>query len=112
VPSPIGFFSRPSMVVSFAAGSYLLALPHNFGQTYHFDAMLVFVLGALALSRAGDAWSLDALVRSSSDPTGTAPQPSGEYTWPIRLVWVLMAFVFFGAGLSKLRHAGLEWVLS
>ena len=111
ITSAIGLFTRASMAVSFAAGSYLLALPHNFGHTYHFDALLVFVLGALALSRAGDAWSIDALIARRKHGTA-ALQPSGEYTWPIRIVWVLMALVFFGAGLSKLRHGGLEWVLS
>jgi hypothetical protein len=27
-------------------------------------------------------------------------------------MWVLTALMFFGAGTSKLRHSGLEWVLS
>jgi hypothetical protein len=112
VTSAIGLLTRGSMIVSFALGSYLLGLPHNFGQTYHFDALLVFVLGALTLSRAGDAWSLDALIRASRSPAAAVPHPSGEYTWPIRIVWVLMALVFFGAGLSKLRHGGVDWVMS
>ena len=107
--SAIGLFTRASVLVSFAAGAYLLALPHNFGHVYHFDALLVFVLGALAVSRVGDAWSIDTLRKRDS---GDRPPLSGEYTWPIRLVWVLMALVFLGAGLSKLRHGGIEWVLS
>jgi len=37
---------------------------------------------------------------------------SGEYTWPVRAVWVMFALIFFAAGLSKLRHSGLEWILS
>jgi len=37
---------------------------------------------------------------------------SGEYTWPLRMVWVVMALVFFAAGVSKLRHSGLAWITS
>jgi hypothetical protein len=105
--SAVGLFSRVSMMVAFVLSTYLLGLPHNFGQTYHFDALLVIAIGILACSRAGDAWSVDALLKG-----GDAPAPSGEYTWPIRMVWVAMALVFFAAGLAKLRYGGLEWVTS
>ena len=60
----------------------------------------------MACSRAGDGWSLDARRR------GGRAAPGAEYTWPIRLVWVAMALVFFAAGVAKLRHGGLEWVAS
>lgn len=33
-----------------------------------------------------------------------------EYRWPIRFVWVAMAFIFCAAGISKLRHSGLDWI--
>lgn len=110
--SAVGLFTRASMAVSFLVGTYLLGLPHNFGQTQHFDTLVVFAMGALALSRAGDACSLDAMrlgvVRRRANP----PRDSGEYTWPIRFVWVAMALAFGAAGVAKLRHSGLEWVFS
>jgi hypothetical protein len=105
--SAIGFHTRASMVVSFVLGTYLLGLPHNFGHTFHFDATLVIAMAILACSRAGDAWSLDAGLAGKKDLL-----VSGEYTWPIRAVWVAMALVFFAAGLAKLRHGGLEWMTS
>ena len=89
-------------------GMYLLGLPHNFGQTQHFDTLVVFASGALALSRAADACSIDALLAGRRLP----PRDDGEYTWPIRFVWVAMAVIFCAAGLSKLRHSGVEWILS
>lgn len=104
--SAIGLFTRVSMAVAAALGFYLLGLPHNFGQTYHFDALLVLSLVSLACSRAGDAWSVDALM---------TPRPerlSAEYTWPIRMVWTLMALVFLAAGIAKLRHGGTAWIAS
>jgi hypothetical protein len=110
--SAIGLCSRISMAVAFVAGAYLFALPHNFGQTYHFDALLVFVMGVLAVSRAGAAWSIDSLVAAYKDRSRARPPESGEFNWPVRLVWLVMAFVFFGAGVSKLRHGGIHWVMS
>jgi hypothetical protein len=108
--SALGFLSRPAMVVAFATGAYLMGLPHNFGQTQHFDTLIVFASGALALSRAGDAVSIDALLAARNGPR--RPAPAWEYTWPIRFVWVAMALIFCAAGLSKLRHSGLDWILS
>ena len=53
--SAIGLFTRPATAVAFVLGGYLMGLPHNFGQTQHFDTLAVFASGALALSRSGDA---------------------------------------------------------
>ena len=100
--SAVGLQTRVSMWVAFALGFYLLGLPHNFGHTFHFDATLVVAMGVLACSRAGDAWSVDAM----RDRRTTAP--SGEYTWPLRAIWVAMALVFLAAGLAKLRFGGLR----
>jgi hypothetical protein len=105
--SAIGLFTRVSMWVACVLGFYLLGLPHNFGHVYHFDALIVIAMLTLAVSRAGDAWSVDARWHGRSQPS-----PSGEYTWPIRLIWLSMAFVFLAAGLSKLRHGGIAWVAS
>jgi hypothetical protein len=105
--SALGVLSRVSMTVAFALGLYLLGLPHNFGQTYHFDALLVIAMGILAGSRAGDAVSVDAWLAGR----GTH-EASSEYTWPIRAIWVAMSLVFLAAGLAKLRNGGVAWITS
>ena len=102
----VGLFTRPAAIVACVLGTYLFGLPHNFGHTYHFDALLVFAFLIVACSRAGDSVSLDGRRR------GIRPAAGPEYTWPVRLVWVAMSLVFFAAGLSKLRHGGLEWFAS
>jgi hypothetical protein len=108
--SAIGLWSRPAMLTACALGTYLMGLPHNFGQTQHFDTLIVFASGALAISRAGDAVSIDALIAARRGAVRSADP--WEYTWPIRFVWVAMAVIFCAAGLSKLRHSGLDWVFS
>src|SRR5436190_5490018 len=107
VLSAAGFVSRVSMTVAALLSVYLLGLPHNFGQTYHFDALLVIAMGVFAVSRAGDAFSVDAWLRG-----GSRHEPSGEYTWPLRAIWVAMSLVFLAAGLAKLRYGGLDWITS
>jgi hypothetical protein len=113
--SCLGLFTRTSTVSSFVLGIYLLGLPHNFGKTNHYDALVVLILGLMAASKCGDACSIDRLiwkVRHRSDRSLQRPRMSGEYTWPVRAVWLLFALIFFAAGVSKLRHSGLEWIFS
>jgi hypothetical protein len=109
----VGLWTRPAIAGCFAGGMYLLGLPHNFGQTQHFDTLMVLIFGILAASRAGDAWSIDAWRRQRrSETAAVAARESAEYRWPIRAIWVTAALIFFAAGLSKLRHSGLEWIFS
>lgn len=110
--SCIGLFSRFSTIMSFILGTYLLGLAQNFGKVDHNDSIVVLTLGVMALSRCGDGWSLDGLIRSVR--RGEAPQrtESSEYTWPVKIVWLLFALIFFGSGVSKIRHGGAEWIFS
>jgi hypothetical protein len=113
--SCLGLFTRLSTVTSFLLGIYLLGLPHNFGKTDHSDAILVFVFGVMALSRCSDSLSVDRLLwglRHGKDSFARQPIMSGEYTWPVRVIWLVMTLIFFGAGMSKVRHSGIEWVTS
>ena len=111
----IGLWTRLNALISFLLGFYLLGLPHNFGKIHHFDAMVVLILGLMALSRSGDAWSFDRLRRVSKNPKFPASEtmpPSGEYTWPVRGAWLVMSLIFFAAGFAKLKNSGLSWVTS
>jgi hypothetical protein len=113
--SGIGFLTRASTVTAFILGTYLLGLPHSFGGTSHGDAILVFVLGIMALSRCGDSVSVDALILAARRNSHRSEEPAlldDEYTWPVRMVWWVMAWVFLAAGVSKIRHSGLAWVTS
>lgn len=113
--SCLGLLTRVSTASSFVFGTYLLGLPHNFGYTSHAVGLVVIVLGIMALSRCGDGVSLDRVIhraRRDSNPSDSDPRISGEYTWPIRAVWLTFSLVFFAAGVTKLRSSGLEWIFS
>lgn len=105
--SAVGLFTRPATAFAFALTAYLTWVPLNFGHVGHGTQLLVLITGVMALSRAGDAVSLDARLRRRA-----AAEPSGEYTWPVKLVCVLVSAVYFAAAVSKLRHSGLTWVTS
>jgi hypothetical protein len=106
----VGLFTRVAIAICFGCSLYLLGLPQNFGQVQHFDTLVAIVCGILAVSRAGDGCSVDAWLRARrSEPAAGA---SGEYSWPIRAIWVMTAVIFFSAGFAKLRHSGLTWVFS
>jgi hypothetical protein len=105
-----GLFTRAATLFAFVTGSYLLGLLNAFGGSGSATGIVVFVLASLALSRCGDAVSIDRWLRGRRGIAG--PANSGEYGWPVRVAWVVMAIAFFAAGLSKLRHSGLSWVSS
>jgi predicted DCC family thiol-disulfide oxidoreductase YuxK len=110
--SAAGLATRFSMAGAAVLGTYLMGIPHNFGKIHHSDGILVFAMAILALSRAGDGWSLDALLRAARRPSQPPVAPGGEYTWPLRMNWLVMSLIFFAAGVEKLRHSGLSWVTS
>ena len=112
VASALGVFTRLSTAGAFVLGTYLLGVPNSFGKVHHADAILVWAMAVLAVSRCGDGFSVDALVRAARRPRERLERASGEYTWPIRMMWLVMAVIFFSAGVSKIRHSGLRWVTS
>jgi hypothetical protein len=113
----LGLFTKPATIASFLLGFYLFGLPNNFGKVHHLETPLLWAFLIMAVSRCGDAFSLDALVRprkSDSQPvvSGDYAVVSGDYTWPIKLFWCVLALIYFEAGISKLRHSGIAWVTS
>jgi hypothetical protein len=113
VTSCIGLFTRASTVVAAVLGLYVFGLPHNYGKIDHHTALEFFVFVILAASRCGDALSVDRLIaRARRGKPLPHREPSGEYTWPIRCVWMMFALVFFAAGFAKLRNSGLDWIVT
>jgi hypothetical protein len=112
--SCVGLLTHFSTALAFMLGFYLLGLPQNFGKTNHNNALIVLLFAVLALSRCGDALSLDRLLRRRDYVHGPVSEipPSGEYTWPVRCAWLLFALIFFAAGYAKLRNGGIAWISS
>jgi hypothetical protein len=91
----------------------LLGLRHNFGKVFYNDAVVPLILIILAVARSGDRWSVDRVLRRMRGHDGpTQDAAASEYTWPVRLVWLLTVTVFVAAGVTKLRTGGAEWIFS
>jgi predicted DCC family thiol-disulfide oxidoreductase YuxK len=111
--SCIGLFTRISTGTSFILGLYLFGVPVSFGKIHHQEHVLIFSFFIMAFSRCSDAWSIDSLIRKAR--AGAIQQPavlSAEYTWPVRMIWAVIALTYFAAGISKLRHSGFDWINS
>jgi hypothetical protein len=104
----LGLATSLSTLVALALGFYLTGLTENLARINHTDAIVIFGLAAMALSRCSDAWSLD---RKWFD-RGSSHQASGEYTWPLRVMWLVFVSIYFAAAISKLAISGVVWVTS
>jgi hypothetical protein len=111
----IGLWTRGSSVVAAVTGFVVLGLPQNFGKVNHHYGLVALCLIVLAVSRAGDAWSVDRLrlvARKASGPFAPDPPRLGaEYRWPLGLMQVLAVLVLWSAGVAKLRSPGVvAWI--
>jgi predicted DCC family thiol-disulfide oxidoreductase YuxK len=111
----VGLFTRSSSIVAAVTGFLVLGLPQNFGKVNHNFGLVALCLIVLAVSRAGDAWSLDRLrfvARNARGPFAPDPPRLGaEYRWPLGLMQVLAVLVLWSAGVAKLRSPGaIAWI--
>ena len=113
----LGLWTRGSGIVAALAGFFVLGLPQNFGKINHHYGLVMVCLGILAMSHAGDAWSIDRLrrvARAARGPFVPDPPPSGaEYRWPLVLMQLMAVLVLWSAGMAKLRSPGaVAWIMT
>jgi uncharacterized membrane protein YphA (DoxX/SURF4 family) len=97
-----GFLTRLSSFVAALLTVFFSLVVFDFaGRTGHNTVFLfIWVVLVLPFSRCGDALSIDAWRKK------VTVEPSGEYRWPIRTIWVFFGLVFFAGGVSKLQTWG------
>ena len=105
-----GWYSRTSAAIVCLGSFYLFGIdaPEFLGRSVTAG---VFVPAILAVSYCGDVLSVDAwrLRRRGQ----VIDRPAEEYGWPARLVCVFLSYVFFAAGIAKIRESGFpDWMLS
>lgn len=110
VLAALGLLTRMATAISFVLSLYVVGLQFNYGYLHWAHAIVPLVMGVFALAPCGDALALDALIRKYR--RRQRERAGGQYYWPMQLVRVLFVTVFFAAGLSKLRTAGLSWMIS
>ncbi len=63
----------------------------------------VLALLTLAFSPCGDRWAL-----KFAHSRGQAAE-RGDYTWPLRLIQLFVAQIYFFSGFAKISHSGWRW---
>jgi len=116
--SLLGLYARPSLLVFAAANMLLVAHAYSYGEAHHPEALITIAFWILALSPSAAAWSLDGLrdrircsvfaMRFEGKSGKIAESPMAR--WPLRLIQWLLVLAYFSAGMSKIRHGGLEWL--
>lgn len=118
VGATLGLVTRFCVFASLALYVYITGMWWSFEGIHHSEEIFIFAMSALALSPCGKVLSLDELLariraakRKGEFQRNGAEERESEYAlWPIRLVQVLIALIYFNAGFWKLKLAGLSWM--
>jgi predicted DCC family thiol-disulfide oxidoreductase YuxK len=112
VTACLGLLTRTSAAVVTLSGVYYLGLAELYGKVNHFHH-LVWLSAIFAVSRSGDALSLDAVIRAvrGRSPHGIGPPlRSLAYSLPLRFTWILLGIVYLFPGFWKAFQLGYHWL--
>jgi predicted DCC family thiol-disulfide oxidoreductase YuxK len=101
--STIGYLTPLTTKTSALLVLFYQGLLRSFGHFNHDEMLGIYYLIILAFSPCGDGFSVDSL------PGRRTKKPEFAYGFPILLMWLLMAWVYFSSALIKLRVAGLSY---
>ena len=104
--STAGLFSVVSTKSSFLLVLFYQGLLRSFGHFNHDEMLGVYCLAVLAFTPCADEFSLDQWLRK----TKRVVRPAFAYAYPILLMQLLMAWVYFSACLIKLRTGWLGYL--
>ncbi|MEX0779657.1 MAG: HTTM domain-containing protein [Balneolales bacterium] len=107
----LGLGTQYAIVIATVTGLFALGIPQFYGKIDHYHHLWL-IMFILCFTRSGDALSFDAAIKSYRFPHIPPPQASRIYTYPIRVIWILLALTYFFPGFWKFTISGLEWALS
>lgn len=105
IAGAIGFLTPISTKTSFLLVLFYQGLLRSFGHFNHDEMIAVYCLAVLAFTPCGDEFSLDQRLRKNRKD-----RPAFAYAYPILLMQLLMAWVYFSSALIKLRVAGVSYL--
>ncbi len=107
--SCIGWMTRFSLIASVILYTYFCFMD-CISMTTKYSAIATHVLFILSLSNCGAIWSVDSWLKGKREkrsfPQYTKYEMPRFEIWPQRLMQILMAVIYFGAGITKLHTAG------
>lgn len=108
VPFVLGWRYRIFGPLFAALLMWTLSYRNSWGMVFHTENLMALQVLILGVTRAADAWSLDAR-RAGASP-GTSPGAGGRYGWPLRLMCCIVVLAYVLAGVAKMRNAGMDWL--
>ena len=108
-----GLFSRTSAALTAVLLFAGWGTMQWYGKVDHHHHLLWFVL-ILAVSRSGDAWSVDALIGRLRRGRQTDARPRGPdvaYGVPLQMCILLIGVLYFFPGFHKMWRSGFDWFL-
>ena len=103
--STAGFLTPISTKTSLLLVAFYQGLLRSFGHFNHDEMIAIYFLVVLAFTPCGDAFSIDSrLGRTKKD------RPAFAFAYPILLMQLLLAWVYFSSALIKLRVAGWKYL--
>jgi hypothetical protein len=106
--SLVGLATRLSLTVAAPLYVYWYATYYSYGEVSNSRTAIVVALIVLAIAPAGRAYSLDSvLARCRGRPL--AEEESEIAGWAFQVLTVLLVYMYFFAGLTKLRVTGFNW---
>ncbi len=103
--STTGLFTSISTKTSLVLVVFYEGLLRSFGHFNHDEMLAVYCLAVLAFTPCGESFSLDHWLRRRK-----TTRPLWAYSYPILLMQLLMAWVYFSSALIKLRIAGMKYL--
>jgi hypothetical protein len=103
--STTGLFTSISTKTSLLLVVFYQGLVRSFGHFNHDEMLAVYCLAVLAFTPCGASFSLDHWLRRRK-----TERPRWAFSYPILLMQLLMAWVYFSSALIKLRVAGLKYL--
>src|SRR5688500_9721675 len=103
--STAGLLTSISTKTSFLLVLFYQGLLRSFGHFNHDEMLGVYCLAVLAFTPCGDDFSLDHWLRRTEKERAL-----WAYAYPILLMQLLMAWVYYSSALIKLRVAGLKYL--
>ena len=103
--STAGFLTFISTKTSLLLVVFYQGLVRSFGHFNHDEMIAVYFLAVLAFTPCGDAFSIDSWRAMTKKD-----RPAFAYAYPILLMQLLLAWVYFSSALIKLRVAGVKYL--
>ncbi|MBI2920285.1 MAG: hypothetical protein HYY18_04290 [Planctomycetes bacterium] len=113
----LGAGTRFALLALALVNAILRSLHNSWGYVGHASILPAFTLFILAFSPGAADWSLDALLgwlaarlRGAARPLLDRLAGRPAAVWPVHLVLMLVAVVYFAAGCEKIREGGRSWL--